>query len=65
MENLHKSHIVFAGCFEELQAQCIGTTGLPKGAFPLKYLGVPITASRLSKTECRPLVEKIMARVQL
>ena len=29
------------------------------------YLGVPITASRLTKIECARLVEKIVARVQL
>ncbi|KAJ8421631.1 hypothetical protein Cgig2_020957 [Carnegiea gigantea] len=38
---------------------------LEKGTFPLKHPGVPITANRLSKTECRPLIEKIMARVHL
>ncbi|KAJ8445791.1 hypothetical protein Cgig2_027872 [Carnegiea gigantea] len=63
--NAHKSHIVFGGCSEELQAQCIDTTGLQEGTFPLNYLGVPISASRLTKTECKPLIEKIMERVQL
>ena len=63
--NAHKSQIVFGGCSEELQTHCIETTGLQQGTFPLKYLGVPITASRLSKIECRPLLEKIMGRVQL
>ncbi|KAJ8427228.1 LOW QUALITY PROTEIN: hypothetical protein Cgig2_028752 [Carnegiea gigantea] len=63
--NAHKSQILFGGCPEELQEKCIETAGLQVGTFPLKYLGVPITASRLSKTKCRPLIEKIMARVQL
>ena len=63
--NMRKSQIIFGGCCEELQAQSIETTGLQEGTFPLKYLEVPITTSRLSKTECKPLVEKIMARVQL
>ncbi|KAJ8420385.1 hypothetical protein Cgig2_004699 [Carnegiea gigantea] len=33
--------------------------------FPLKYLGVPITSSRLTKVECRNLVEKITARMEI
>jgi len=52
--NVHKSLIVFGGCLKELQAQCIEITSLQEGMFPLKYLGVPITASRLSKIKCIP-----------
>jgi len=33
-----------------------------RGKLPLKYLGVPITASRLTKIECRGLVDKILAK---
>ena len=33
--------------------------------FPLKYLGVPITSSRLTKVECRNLVKKITARMKI
>ena len=31
----------------------------------MRYLGVPVTASRLSKVECRGLVEKIMGKIRL
>ena len=31
----------------------------------MKYLGVPITTSRLTKMECRGLVEKILAKVHI
>jgi len=30
----------------------------------MKYLGVPITTSRLSKLECRALVEKIVGKIR-
>ncbi|KAJ8425647.1 hypothetical protein Cgig2_023401 [Carnegiea gigantea] len=40
-------------------------TGLKDSSFPLTYLGVPITASRLTKIEYASLVEKIIARVHL
>lgn len=63
--NLQKSQLVLGGCNSYLQQQALQITGLPEHTFPLKYLGVPITASRLTKLECRSLVEKMTARVQL
>jgi len=53
------------GCADNLQQKCLQVTGLKGTSFPLKYLGVPITASRLIKIECASVVEKIMAKVQL
>ncbi|KAJ8435318.1 LOW QUALITY PROTEIN: hypothetical protein Cgig2_026410 [Carnegiea gigantea] len=65
MTNLQKSQIVLGGYKESLQQQCLQVTGLKGTSFPLKYLGVPITASRLTKIKCTSLVEKIMAKVQI
>ena len=42
----------------------MSTVGLKESSFPLKYLGVPIVSSRLTKIECNELVEKITARIQ-
>ncbi|KAJ8436760.1 hypothetical protein Cgig2_030118 [Carnegiea gigantea] len=50
--NQEKSQIVFEGCFQE-------------GSLPMRYLGVPVAASRLSKLECKALVEKIMGKIRL
>ncbi|KAJ8424378.1 hypothetical protein Cgig2_033995 [Carnegiea gigantea] len=44
--SLH-SQLVLRGCSSSLQNQCLQAAGLPESLFPLKYLGVPITASRL------------------
>ena len=63
--NLQKSQLVLGGCHDELHQQCLTITGLTETSFPLKYLGVPITASRLTKIECTSLVEKIMAKVHM
>jgi len=62
--NLGKSQLVLGGYPPALQTTCLQITGLSDCQFPIKYLGVPITASRLTKIECRGLVEKIMAKVQ-
>ncbi|KAJ8443061.1 hypothetical protein Cgig2_004266 [Carnegiea gigantea] len=57
------SQVVFGGCSPETQNRCLKITGLKECSFPRKYLGVPITASSLTKIEYRGLVDKILARV--
>lgn len=37
--------------------------GLKRGFLPVKYLGVPLTCRKLSGVDCRPLVDKITARI--
>ena len=63
--NLHKSQIFLGGCPTSLHNHCIQTIGFQEGSLPMNYLGIPITASRLSKLECSTLVEKITARVHI
>ena len=63
--NQEKSQIVFGGFSLPLQHQCLEIIGFPEGAFPMRYLGVPITASRLSRLECRALVENFLGRIKL
>ena len=61
--NIQKSQLVFWGTPSQLQQECMNTVGLRECSFPLKYLGVPIVSSRLTKIECNELVEKITARI--
>lgn len=63
--NMSKSQMVIGGCNEELYQACMKEVGLTESTFPLKYLGVPITSSRLSKLNCRDLVDKMKARIQI
>lgn len=37
---------------------------MPLGDFPFKYLSVPLTTRKLFYHECKPLIEKNMARVR-
>ncbi|KAJ8423907.1 hypothetical protein Cgig2_003670 [Carnegiea gigantea] len=62
--NLYKSQIVMGGCSPELRAHCLCITGFSTSKFPIRYLGVPITASRLSKIECQGLIDKITTRIR-
>ena len=61
--NLQKSQLVMGGTSYKTQLACLQESGLAQGHFPLTYLGIPITASRLTKIKCASLVEKISARV--
>ena len=63
--NLTKSQVVVGGCSQEIKDQFLKLTGLKECQFPLKYLGLPIIASRLTRMKCRDLVSKILAKVDL
>ena len=62
--NPEKSQIVCGGCNSQLQQQCLEATGYREGGLPMKYLGVPLTASRLSKLECHSSVDNIMGKMR-
>ena len=62
--NQAKSQLVCGGCDSTLWEKCLEVTGYHEGALPMQYLGVPITASKLSKLECRTLVEKIFEKIR-
>ena len=63
--NLLKSQIFLGGCSTSLHNHCLQVADFPEGSLPMMYLGIPITASRLSNLECSNLVEKITARVHI
>ena len=62
--NQAKSQVVMGGCSDMIKKQIITTIGFVEGEFPFGYLGVPITASKLSKLERSMLVDKIVAQIK-
>jgi hypothetical protein len=40
-----------------------GVFGCPVGAFPIKYLGVPLHYSKLRREDLQPLVDKILKKI--
>ena len=61
--NLAKSQIVFGGDCNQVHQERLNIIGFTEGQLHLRYLGVLITSSRLSKLECKALVEKISGKI--
>ena len=47
--NYNKSTIVLRGCSQQTEVEILQIAGFTIGSLPLRYLGVPNTASKLSK----------------
>lgn len=62
--NYNKFEIVIRGCHPKIEQDILNITRVKHGSLPFRYLGVPITASRLSKLEYRSLVDKTTARIK-
>ncbi|XP_056688365.1 uncharacterized protein [Spinacia oleracea] len=62
--NLHKSEVYLAGISSYVADHIMATIGIPKGTFPFKYLGVPLTTRGLSFTDFKPLIENTVARIK-
>ena len=62
--NKLKSTIFLAEVNDEVRNVLLNTTRFSLGSFPMKYLGVPLISTRLSHSDCQPLLDKIMAKLQ-
>ncbi|KAL0344288.1 UNVERIFIED_CONTAM: putative ribonuclease H protein [Sesamum angustifolium] len=61
--NPAKSHIIFSRAVQQERQQILEYLGFQEGSLPIKYLGIPLTSSRLTLTDCRPLFDKVDARL--
>ena len=62
--NKKKSVVFLAGMNDSVKATLLHMTGFSMGSLPMKYLGLPLISSRLSHSNCQPLLDKIMAKIQ-
>ncbi|KAL0316613.1 UNVERIFIED_CONTAM: hypothetical protein Sradi_5539500 [Sesamum radiatum] len=61
--NPAKSQIILSRAVQQERQQIIDPLGFQEGVLPVKYLGVPLTSSRLTIADCRPLINKLDARL--
>ncbi|XP_021865115.2 uncharacterized protein [Spinacia oleracea] len=62
--NLHKSEVYLAGVPNHIACITVNSIGVPQGSFPFRYLGVPLTTRKLSFTDCKPLIDRTVARIK-
>ncbi|KAL0289202.1 UNVERIFIED_CONTAM: Retrovirus-related Pol polyprotein from type-2 retrotransposable element R2DM [Sesamum radiatum] len=61
--NPHKSQVILSKSVQSERQAILDIMGYQAGMLPIKYLGVPLVASRLSIEDCKPLLHKIDKRL--
>ncbi|KAL0333107.1 UNVERIFIED_CONTAM: hypothetical protein Scaly_2212200 [Sesamum calycinum] len=61
--NPAKSQIILSRSVQQERQQILDYLGFQEGTLPIKYLGIPLTSSRLTMSDCRPLIDKVEARL--
>ncbi|XP_074300298.1 uncharacterized protein LOC141631538 [Silene latifolia] len=57
--NIEKTNIYFGGVHPDVKEAILAATGFSDGQFPFRYLGVPLSPSRISVTMFDSLILKI------
>lgn len=55
---------MFASVESEIQQRLLQQLGFTQGVLPVRYLGVPLIASKLSITDCNPIIEKVKKKLE-
>lgn len=61
--NEAKTALYMGGMDENKKKQLTDILGCELGVWPVKYLGVPLTASRMQIMHYKPLIEKVICRI--
>ncbi|KAL2252819.1 UNVERIFIED_CONTAM: hypothetical protein Sindi_0076600 [Sesamum indicum] len=61
--NVQKSHVIISRLAQGWKDQILTIMGFQEGQLPMRYLGLPLLSSRLSISDCQPLLLKIDARI--
>ncbi|KAL2253007.1 UNVERIFIED_CONTAM: Transposon TX1 uncharacterized protein [Sesamum indicum] len=61
--NIRNSHIIISRSAQERKDQLLSILGFQEGHLPMRYLGLPLISSRLTISDCQPLLSKIDARI--
>ncbi|KAL0445598.1 UNVERIFIED_CONTAM: hypothetical protein Slati_1687700 [Sesamum latifolium] len=61
--NPSKSTIILSKAVQRERQGILDLIGFQEGCLPIRSLGVPLTASRLTVADCQPLIDKISSRL--
>ncbi|KAL0310233.1 UNVERIFIED_CONTAM: putative ribonuclease H protein [Sesamum calycinum] len=62
--NPHKSQLILSRSAQPMREHLLAALQFQEGHLPLRYLGLPLLASRLSISDCQPLLLKIDSRIK-
>lgn len=62
--NFHKSELVPLNLEQDEIHRIAHIFGCPLGAFPIKYLGIPLHYDKLKREDMQPLIDKIIKRIE-
>ncbi|KAK4383266.1 putative ribonuclease H protein [Sesamum angolense] len=62
--NPQKSQLILSRSAHDVREQLLAALHFQEGHLPLRYLGLPLLASRLSISDCKPLLLKIDSRIK-
>ncbi|KAL0367289.1 UNVERIFIED_CONTAM: hypothetical protein Sradi_3619000 [Sesamum radiatum] len=61
--NPNKSQVIVSRAAQSIRYEIVNIMGFQEGSLPIRYLGVPLVSTKLSIADCRPLLQKIDARL--
>ncbi|KAL2224004.1 UNVERIFIED_CONTAM: hypothetical protein Sindi_3039800 [Sesamum indicum] len=61
--NVQKSHVIISRSAQGWKDQILAIMGFQEGQLPMRYLGLPLLSSRLSISDCQPLLLNIDDRI--
>ncbi|KAL0292690.1 UNVERIFIED_CONTAM: Retrovirus-related Pol polyprotein from type-2 retrotransposable element R2DM [Sesamum radiatum] len=61
--NPNKSQVILSRAAQSVRYEIVNIMGFQEGSLPIRYLGVPLVSTKLSIADCRPLLQKIDARL--
>ncbi|KAL0284499.1 UNVERIFIED_CONTAM: Retrovirus-related Pol polyprotein from type-2 retrotransposable element R2DM [Sesamum radiatum] len=61
---MEKSHLILSRAALPLRDALLATLDFQEGHLPLRYLGLPLLASRLTIADCQPILRKIDDRIK-
>ncbi|KAL0455349.1 UNVERIFIED_CONTAM: hypothetical protein Slati_0874100 [Sesamum latifolium] len=62
--NPQKSQMILSRSAFGMRESLLNILGFPEGHLPLRYLGLPLLSSRLTISDCQPLLIKIDSRIK-
>lgn len=62
--NASKSEVFFGGSSDKEKQKVLEILNYKEGTLAVRYLGVPLVSGKLSQKDCKPLIDRIVAKIK-